>query len=79
MIRTRRPLVGTIGRICPHPCEDRCFRGIDGEPISINGCKRYLADMRAMRLEKGYEPPSPPPALDDGPKVAIIGAGPAGL
>jgi len=79
LIRTRLPLVGTIGRICPHPCEDRCFRGIDGEPISINGCKRYLADMRAMRLEKGYEPPSPPPALDDGPKVAIIGAGPAGL
>ncbi|NTU60311.1 MAG: hypothetical protein HGA98_04555, partial [Deltaproteobacteria bacterium] len=43
LLRTRVPLAGVIGRVCPHPCERRCSRGIDGEPISINGCKRFLA------------------------------------
>jgi NADPH-dependent glutamate synthase beta subunit-like oxidoreductase len=80
LIRTRLPLVGIIGRVCPHPCETDCFRGVDGEPIAINGCKRYLADHRRKGLKNGKITPTPvsaPPA--DGPKVAVVGAGPSGL
>ncbi len=81
LVRTRIPLVGVIGRVCPHPCEARCLRGIDGEPISINGCKRFLADkhreavreasaagaQRTVRLQGG------------GLSVGVVGSGPAGI
>lgn len=81
LVRTRIPLVGVIGRVCPHPCEVHCLRGIDGEPISINGCKRFLADrhretlreasatgtQRMVRLEGG------------GMSVGVVGSGPAGI
>lgn len=81
LVRTRVPLVGVIGRVCPHPCEVRCLRGIDGEPVSINGCKRFLADrhrqtlsqasatgtQRMVRLEGG------------GISVGVVGSGPAGI
>ena len=81
LLRTRIPLVGTVGRICPHPCEARCLRGIDGEPIAINGCKRYLADAH----RKGRRAEARPAArqvvrLDGGgPRVAVVGSGPTGL
>ena len=81
LIRTRIPLVGTIGRICPHPCEIRCVRGIDGEPISINGCKRFLADRhRETAKPTGRETPRRV-ALPGGEKtsVGVVGAGPAGI
>ncbi|NOY44942.1 MAG: FAD-dependent oxidoreductase [Deltaproteobacteria bacterium] len=78
LARTRLPLVGVIGRICPHPCETHCVRGIDGEPIAINGCKRFMADqVRARRPEAG---PSKVVHLDGGAlRVAVVGSGPAGL
>lgn len=76
LVCTKVPLPGVIGRICPHPCEDVCTRGIDGEPISINGCKRFLADRRpeGLRSARGGEG-----ARDGGPPVAVVGSGPAGL
>jgi NADPH-dependent glutamate synthase beta subunit-like oxidoreductase len=74
LIRTRMPLVAAIGRVCPHPCETSCFRGIDGEPISINGCKRFLSD---STLERELDPQTSPAA--DAPRVAVVGAGPGGL
>ncbi|MBE0616772.1 MAG: hypothetical protein IH608_02435, partial [Proteobacteria bacterium] len=52
LVRTRIPLVGAIGRVCPHPCEARCLRGIDGESISVNGCKRFLADKHRETLRE---------------------------
>ncbi|GAB6063229.1 hypothetical protein JCM30394_19590 [Deferrisoma palaeochoriense] len=78
LVRTRVPLVGVIGRICPHPCETACVRGIDGEPIAINGCKRFLADRERDR--RGTAPSGGAVHLDGGGlKVAVVGAGPAGL
>ncbi len=81
LLRTRIPLVGTVGRICPHPCEARCLRGIDGEPIAINGCKRYLADAHREDRRASARPAAPQVVRLNGagPRVAVVGSGPAGL
>lgn len=81
LIRTRIPLVGVIGRVCPRPCEDRCVRGIDGEPIAINGCKRFLADARRAAGSAAPVAPvgAPAPAERPAASVGVVGSGPAGL
>lgn len=81
LVRTRIPLVGVIGRVCPHPCEAHCLRGIDGEPIAINGCKRFLADRRREALKAGEGEELPRVVHVDGGalRVAVVGSGPAGI
>jgi formate dehydrogenase beta subunit len=74
-IRERNPLLLTCGRVCPHPCEDYCRRGIEDEPVSINQLKRFVAD---WEMNSGTRLPIPC-APDTGKKVAIIGGGPAGV
>ncbi len=74
-IRERNPLLLACGRVCPHPCEDECRRGIEDEPVSINQLKRFVAD---LELHSGRRIPIPC-APDTGKKVAVIGGGPAGL
>ena len=44
-IRERLPLPGSIGRVCPHPCETACNRQYLDEPISICFLKRFVADV----------------------------------
>jgi len=74
-IRERNPLLLTCGRVCPHPCEDYCRRGIEDEPVSINQLKRFAAD---YEMNSGTRlPVSCAPDTDK--KVAVIGGGPAGL
>ena len=75
-IRDRLPLPGSIGRVCPHPCETACNRQYLDEPISICFLKRYVAD---VELNEGIEPVYETPAKKLPEKIAIIGAGPAGL
>jgi NADH-quinone oxidoreductase subunit F len=70
------PLPGICGRVCHHPCERKCRAGDGGEAISIRGLKRFITDYAE---QKGWKP-----AAGDGrPKrterIAIVGAGPAGL
>jgi NADPH-dependent glutamate synthase beta subunit-like oxidoreductase/Na+-translocating ferredoxin:NAD+ oxidoreductase RNF subunit RnfB len=74
-IKERNPLPLTCGRVCPHPCESKCRRGMLDEPININHLKRFAADYE-LESGKHFDP-----ALghDTGKKVAIIGGGPAGL
>lgn len=69
-------LPAICGRVCPQEsqCEERCVRGIKGEPVAIGRLERFVADY--MR-EKGEAPITP--AEKNGHKVGIIGAGPAGL
>jgi NADPH-dependent glutamate synthase beta subunit-like oxidoreductase/NAD-dependent dihydropyrimidine dehydrogenase PreA subunit len=74
-IRERNPLLLTCGRVCPHPCEDYCRRGIEDEPVSINQLKRFAAD---YEMNTGRHLPVPC-APETGKKVAVIGGGPAGL
>jgi len=75
-IRDRLPLPGSIGRVCPHPCETACNRQYLDEPISICFLKRYVAD---VELEKEIEPVYETPEKKLPGRIAIIGAGPAGL
>ncbi len=72
--REKNPFALTCGRVCPAFCEDKCRRGDIDEPIAIRVAKRFMAD---HELEKPWTPKKL-----EGPKekkVAVIGAGPAGL
>ncbi|MEJ2744595.1 MAG: FAD-dependent oxidoreductase [bacterium] len=64
------PMPATIGRICPHPCEEACRRSVVDEPASICALKRFAAE-RAV--------PIPKKKASSGKRAAIIGSGPAGL
>ncbi len=75
-IRDRLPLPGSIGRVCPHPCETACNRQYLDEPISICFLKRFAAD---AELKEDIEPVYETPEKKFPEKIAVIGAGPAGL
>ncbi len=74
IIREKVPFPGVLGRVCIHPCEAVCRRGEVNEPISICALKRYAADG-----ENGLWKNDSSVAPDTGKKVAVVGAGPAGL
>ncbi len=69
-------LPAVCGRVCPQEsqCEQRCIRGIKGEPVSIGKLERFVAD---WAREHDIKPE--PPKQKNGKKVAVIGSGPAGL
>lgn len=75
LIKDKIPLPGSIGRVCPHPCEDNCRRKLIDEPISIAWLKRFASDMDLS----GGDPFMPDIAPETGKSVAIIGGGPLGL
>ncbi len=77
LIREKVPFPGVLGRVCTHPCEDRCKRGLVDEPISIAKLKRFVADYVYDNYGEEIKPDHVP--LTTGEKVAVIGAGPAGL
>lgn len=70
-------LPAVCGRVCPqeNQCEGSCILGVKGEAVAIGKLERFVADYsRESRRESELAPQAP-----DGPKVAIIGSGPAGL
>ncbi|MBQ6491489.1 MAG: FAD-dependent oxidoreductase [Atopobiaceae bacterium] len=69
------PLPASIGRVCPHPCEDACRRQMVEEPISIAFLKAFAAD----KVEADGDPYVISCEPDTGKRVAIVGSGPAGL
>jgi formate dehydrogenase major subunit len=75
LIKEQLPLPASIGRICPHPCEDACRRQLVEEPISIAWLKRFVADID-LKDEDAFVPEIAP---STGKRVAIIGGGPGGL
>lgn len=79
VIKQTLPLPLSIGRVCPAFCEAQCRRGLVDEPIAIRQLKRHAADLDLADGEKGGTSYVPPRQADTGKKVAIIGAGPAGL
>lgn len=75
--RQTMPLAHTCGRVCPHPCEDECRRTNLDEPIAIMELKRLGADYETDHGFGFFHPAEQKPST--GKKVAVIGAGPAGL
>jgi glutamate synthase (NADPH/NADH) small chain len=75
-IKEKNSLPAICGRVCPQEeqCQKFCVVGKVGEPISIGRLERFLADWERARGIKVPEKASP-----TGKKVAVIGAGPAGL
>lgn len=69
-------LPAVCGRVCPQEtqCEQKCVRGIKGEPVAIGRLERFVADWHNAHDDGNVEKP-----VSNGHKVAIIGAGPAGL
>ena len=76
LIEEKVPLPGTVGRVCPRPCETKCNRGSFDEPIAINALKRFAS--YAVLAKGGRKDIAPAVRTQDG-KIAIVGSGPAGL
>jgi len=75
VIREKVPFPGVLGRVCIHPCETACQRGLEVDnPLQIRMLKRFAADNsdNSWKKQSRKSPPS-------GKSVAVIGSGPAGL
>ncbi len=75
LFKQAHPFPGVCGRVCHHPCESGCTRNQLDEPLGIQYLHRFLAD---LDLESG-KPYLPKIKESNHTKVAVIGAGPAGL
>ena len=69
-------LPAVCGRVCPQEtqCEQKCVRGIKGEPVGIGRLERFVADWHNSHDEANLTVPAP-----NGHKVAVVGSGPSGL
>jgi len=80
LIRERNPLSAICGRVCTHPCESNCTRAKVDDAVAIRMLKRFASDREMAMMESGELPlpeeRTPPPGAR---KVAVVGAGPAGL
>ncbi len=74
LILEKVPFPGILGRVCLRPCETQCRRGEVNQPIAICALKRYAADKAEGAFQAAAQVKE-----STGHKVAIIGAGPAGL
>jgi heterodisulfide reductase subunit A-like polyferredoxin len=90
VIKQYNPFPATVGRVCHHPCETECNRGMLDSAVAICAIKRFVADTvydqwdREGRpvVERALQPyPEAPTELppEDKRQVAIVGAGPTGL
>ena len=71
IIKKDNPLPMSIGRVCPHPCEEKCRRKHLEGAVSICALKRFSAESNVDYIPECKE--------TNGKKIAVIGAGPAGL
>jgi heterodisulfide reductase subunit A len=86
-IRREHPFPSVCGRVCNRQCEDACSRGIHDQPVNIMGLKRFVADwayahrhdLPDMRDKSIVGTPFSHAPTPTGKRIAIIGAGPAGL
>ena len=76
IITSTNGLPAVCGRVCPQEtqCEGKCVRGIKGEPVAIGRLERFVADYIMENKPVKVEKPQ-----SNGHKVAVVGAGPAGL
>lgn len=76
IISSTNSLPAVCGRVCPqeNQCEGKCVRGIKDEPVSIGRLERFVADYMIKNGKTKTDIP-----VHNGHKVAVVGAGPAGL
>lgn len=76
ILKSTNCLPAVCGRVCPQEtqCEEKCIRGIKGESVAIGRLERFVADYYMDNIDKAPTRPA-----SNGHKVAVIGAGPAGL
>ncbi len=84
LARRPNPFASVCGRICAHPCEAACRRQHLDAPVAIRPLKRFVNERFGVESEADFEAirahvEVPRPPVLDGGRVAIIGAGPAGL
>lgn len=76
VITSTNGLPAICGRVCPQEtqCESKCIRGVKGEPVAIGRLERFVADWHMQNDDKKPQRPE-----SNGHRVAVVGAGPAGL
>ncbi len=75
-IREANPFPSVCARVCHHPCEEKCRAGTGGgDPVAIRALKRFVTD----RVDPMSYVPQKAEVSENAPRVAIVGAGPAGL
>ncbi|NLI91882.1 MAG: NADPH-dependent glutamate synthase [Peptococcaceae bacterium] len=76
ILKSKNTLPAICGRVCPQEtqCESKCLLGVKGESVAIGRLERFVADYEMANGTSKFVKPAP-----SGKKVAIIGAGPAGL
>ncbi len=86
LVRQKNPFPGITGRLCARPCEKICRRGDVDQPVAVDLLKRFLADRESGRAPLCDTDSAdslfshvPTPGDEKEGKVAIVGAGPAGL
>ncbi|BBO17831.1 conserved hypothetical protein [Candidatus Brocadia pituitae] len=75
LMRETNPFPAVCGYVCPHPCESKCKRGDFDRPVAIDALKRFVTD-HIFKNKIKIPPPKVPKRVE---KIAVIGAGPAGL
>jgi len=70
------PFPATMGRICPHRCEEHCSRGAQDGSVSVGAIERFVGD---WAIARGLPLPGPEAPREGTGPIAVVGAGPAGL
>ncbi len=86
LARGPNPFASVCGRVCAHPCEAACRRGAIDAPVHIRALKRVLGERLGVESGRSFEDilevvdrPRPPVETAHAGRIAIVGAGPAGL
>jgi formate dehydrogenase beta subunit len=84
LARAPNPFASVCGRVCAHPCEAACRRGALDAPIQIRALKRVVNEKHGIESGRSFEDiakvvEKPRPRVEQGQRIAIVGAGPAGL
>ena len=84
LARAPNPFASVCGRVCAHPCEAACRRGALDAPIHIRALKRVVTERYGVESQRSFEEilgvvERPRPKAERAGRVAIVGAGPAGL
>jgi formate dehydrogenase beta subunit len=84
LARAPNPFASVCGRVCAHPCEAACRRGAIDAPVHIRALKRVVNERHGIESGRAFEDIAkvverPRPRVERGGRIAIVGAGPAGL